>query len=606
MANSLAQMVKPVNRFTPVGTLHTDEYQLTVSQLYFRPGRHNKWAQFHHFFRSYPGCVPLGAGYCINTRLERLLDCMRGARFRDEAVENLRSPRRPAGERIFADDFLNWLRAYGTFDAAATRTFPEVRTVHPAVPLAVTHDPLAVAQTRATPLLNHVSRQTFIATKAARKRESSRGQPVVEIGVRRDRERGANPGARAALASGADFTSNVGISHMLGHPPKATYAHSMAQASMTLGEGDLGAFRAYADVFSDGCLLLVDTIDALECDLPNAITVFEELRRESHVPPGVRLNTDDLAHLSVRAATVLDKTSFPDSRVVLSNRLDEPVALQIMTRTRVKALRCGSDVAGITSRLISGVGARPVTSEGSPGPNGLYKLVAVHDGGTWLPAIKNSVTPTKTRNPCDKYASHLLDRSHRVTAGPPGIADENQRETALRLLRHTTEHIAYEVRRAVDTSETEPAREDVLAAGSLVCNLPASAGHRRDSRATPNRLEKTGSKGQTSQQPTYLSRLTIRATMESPARSDRVCRTAPAMRPTRDVVPVRSSPPRLHIHPVNRSALRFFTIAACDLLRLSLNNSPTPSSLRQTRVATPKPEGASPATDVYPDGLSSL
>ena len=107
---------------------------------------------------------------------------------------------------------------------------------------------------------------------------------MLEFGLRRAQGHGANAGARAALIGGADFTSNVGVSSILALPPKGTHAHSMVQLFMTLGMGELGAFRAYADVYPDDCLLLVDTVDTLESGVPNAITVFEELRRKGHKP----------------------------------------------------------------------------------------------------------------------------------------------------------------------------------------------------------------------------------------------------------------------------------------------------------------------------------
>src|SRR5690606_2981312 len=113
-----------------------------------------------------------------------------------------------------------------------------------------------------------------------------------------------------------------GISAVLGFEPKGTHAHSMVQAFMALGEGELGAFRAYAEVFPDDCLLLVDTINTLESGVPNAITVFEELRSKGHKPVGIRLDSGDLAYLSIQAARQLDEAGFPDTAIVLSNQMD--------------------------------------------------------------------------------------------------------------------------------------------------------------------------------------------------------------------------------------------------------------------------------------------
>ncbi|HUV90700.1 MAG TPA: nicotinate phosphoribosyltransferase, partial [Anaerolineae bacterium] len=263
------------DRLTAEGILFTDQYQLTMAQLYYRMGLHEKRAQFDHFFRTYPDYGAHQAGYCINAGLAWLLDWMQEAHFRDEDLAYLRGQTSRTGGRLFHDDFLAWLRQHGTFDGITLQAIPEGRVVHPTVPLTSVQGPLVMAQILETPLLNHLNYPTLIATKAARIHESGRGRLLLEFGLRRAQEKGANAGARAALIGGADFTSNVGISHVLGYPPKGTHAHSMVQVFMALGEGELAAFRAYAGVYPDECLLLVDTIDTLESGVPNAIRVFE-------------------------------------------------------------------------------------------------------------------------------------------------------------------------------------------------------------------------------------------------------------------------------------------------------------------------------------------
>jgi nicotinate phosphoribosyltransferase len=204
----------------------------------------------------------------------------------------------------------DWLRRYGNFEALTLRAIPEGRVVHPHVPLTTVQGPLALAQILETPLLNKLNYTTLIATKAARVSQAGRGRPLLEFGMRRGHERGVNAGARAALIGGADFTSNVGASAALNFPPKGTHAHSMVQLFMALGEGELGAFEAYADVYPDDCLLLVDTVDTLNSGLPNAIKVFEKLRQKGHKPVGIRLDSGDLAYLAVQAARMLDKAGF--------------------------------------------------------------------------------------------------------------------------------------------------------------------------------------------------------------------------------------------------------------------------------------------------------
>jgi nicotinate phosphoribosyltransferase len=477
------------DRLTAEGILFTDQYQLTMAQLYYRMGLHDKHAQFDHFFRSYPDYGSHQAGYCVNAGLAWLLDWMQEAHFRDEDLEHLRGQTSRTGERLFHDDFLAWLRQHGTFDGITLQAIPEGRVVHPTVPLTVVQGPLVMAQILETPLLNHLNYPTLIATKAARIHESGQGRPLLEFGLRRAQEKGANAGARAALIGGADFTSNVGISHVLGYPPKGTHAHSMVQVFMALGEGELAAFRAYADVYPDECLLLVDTIDTLGSGVPNAIRVFEELRRKGREPMGIRLDSGDLAHLSIQAAKMLDDAGFPDTSIVLSNQLDELVIWQIITQIEREAPRYGVDPDRLVNRLVYGVGTQLITSQGDSALDGVYKLVAVWGQGGWVPALKVSDTPAKTINPGHKLAWRVYDRRGKATADLLSLDDEDPRHMERILLHHPTEHTTYRALEQEDISEVEPLLVDVLKDGRLVYDLPTIEDMRARRRADVERLD---------------------------------------------------------------------------------------------------------------------
>ncbi len=481
--------MKSSERSTAEGILFTDEYQLTMAQLYFRMGLHEKQAQFDHFFRSYPDYGLHQAGYCINAGLAWLLDWMQTAHFRRQDVDYLRAQTGQTGERLFADDFLAWLGANGTFESITLRATPEGRVVHPNVPLTVVQGPLAMAQILETPLLNHLNYQTLIATKAARIHDSGRGQLLLEFGLRRAQGKAANAGVRAALIGGADFSSNVGISHVLGYPPKGTHAHSMVQIFMALGEGELGAFQAYADVYPDDCLLLVDTIDTLESGIPNAIKVFEDLRRRGHQPVGIRLDSGDLAYLSIQAAKLLDQAGFPDTSIVLSNQLDELVIWQIITQIQEEAPRYGVDADHLIGRLVYGVGTRLITSQGAAALDGVYKLVAVRDGGDWVPAIKISETPSKTLNPGHKHVWRLYDQRGKATVDLLTLDDEDPREMEQIRLQHPTQHTKYRVLDRDQVSEIEPLLVDVLRDGELVYETPLIDAMRQTRQADLERLD---------------------------------------------------------------------------------------------------------------------
>lgn len=471
------------------GILFTDMYQLTMAQLYYRMGVHEKRVQFDHYFRSYPDYGTHKAGYCINAGLEWLLDWMKSVSFNDVEIEFLSGQTGRAGARLFDRDFLSWLRANGDFSALDLCAIPEGRVVHPNVPLTVVQGPLIMAQILETPLLNQLNYQILIATKAARIREIGRGQLMMEFGMRRAQDRGANAGARAALIGGADFSSNVGVSAVLGYPPKGTHAHSMVQLFMAMGMTELDAFRAYADNYPDDCLLLVDTIDTLESGVPNAIRVFEELRRKGHQPMGVRLDSGDLAFLSIQVARMLDEAGFRDVSIVLSNNLDELVIWQIITQIMEEAPRYGVDPDHLIGRLVYGVGTRLITSWGEPALGGVYKLVSVEHGGVWVPAIKVSDSRAKTPNPGDKKAWRVYDRRGKATADLLSLKDEDPRAGDPLMLRHPASYTKYRYLEQEEISEIEPLHVQVLQGGRLVYDLPDIEAMRNRRRADVERLD---------------------------------------------------------------------------------------------------------------------
>jgi nicotinate phosphoribosyltransferase len=312
---------------------------------------------------------------------------------------------------------------------------------------------------------------------------------MLEFGLRRAHGKGGNAGARAALIGGADFTSNVGMSAMLGYPPKGTHAHSMVQFFLSMGMSELDAFRAYADVYPDDCLLLVDTINTLESGIPNAIRVFEELRQKGHKPIGVRLDSGDLAYLSLQASKMLDEAGFTDVSIVLSNNLDELVIWQIVTQITQEAPRYEVDAEKLIQRLVYGVGTRLITSWGEPALGGVYKLVAVYDQDHWLPAIKISESLSKTPNPGNKRVWRLYDRRGRATADLIGLSDEDPHQMDCVTLHHPTDHTKYRRLPADEIAEIEPLLVEVLHQGKLKFDLPDIESMRSQRRADVERLD---------------------------------------------------------------------------------------------------------------------
>ena len=474
--------MRPSVRARAEGFLLTDHYHLTSAQLYFRMGLHERQAQFDHFFRSYPNYGEHQAGYCIAAGLEWLLDWMERCRAGPEDLAYLGSVTGAAGERLFDDDFLAWLGANGNFSGISIRAVPEGRVVHPDVPMTVVQGPLAMAQILETPLLNHLNYQTLIATKAARVHSAGRGRPLLEFGLRRAPDRGASAGARAAIIGGADATSNVGMSRALGCPPRGTHAHSLVQVFMALGEGELGAFRAFAEVYPDDCLLLVDTVDTLESGIPNAIRAFEELRRRGHRPLGIRLDSGDLAYLAIQAAAMLDAAGFDDTTIVLSSGLDELKIWQILTQIEEEAPQYGVDADRLISRLTYGVGTQLLTS-GSPALDGVYKAVALYEEGRWRPMLKVSEAPRKTPNPGDKGVWRVYDRRRQATADVLALAGEELPAMERLTLHHPVRRgVTRELERQ-EISAIEPLLVEVLEQGERVLP-PQTLAEMRDRRRT--------------------------------------------------------------------------------------------------------------------------
>lgn len=449
----------------PHGILFTDFYQLTMAQLYFRAGLHERPVQFDYFFRKYPDYGGHQAGYCIFAGTASLLDWMNRTACTPEDIAALKKQKGVTGERFFHDDFLAWFKDAGRFDSLTIEAVPEGRAVHPDLPLAVVRGPMPIAQILESALLNHLNYQTLIATKASRIAEAAGDQSVIDFGMRRGHGMAVNQAARAALIGGAAFSSNTGASCSLGYPPKGTHAHSMVQAFMALGQSELDAFRAYADLYPDDCILLVDTINTLESGVPNAIRVFEELKNKGHAPRGIRLDSGDLAYLSIQAHKILNEAGFPDVKIVLSNQLDEIVISEIRRQIRSEAGSEGINADELISRLVYGVGTSLITSKGFSALDGVYKLTAVQEDGNWRPAVKLSESASKIPNPGMKKLWRIYDKRGKAVGDMISLADEDPRNAETLILHHPVKAESHRTLKRSEIKAVEPLWERVYEKG---------------------------------------------------------------------------------------------------------------------------------------------
>lgn len=362
----------------------TDLYQLTMMYGYFKHGMAGNEGVFDVFFRPKSNIT-----YAIAAGLQSVIDYINNLHFGAEDLAYLRSL------DLFDEPFLAYLselRFTGEIYAV-----PEGTVVFPYEPLVRVRAPILQAQLIETALLTFVNHQTLIATKASRVCYAAGGGAVLEFGLRR--AQGADAGiygARAAVIGGCSSTSNVLAGEMFGIGVSGTHAHSWVMSF----PDELSAFRAYADTFPKACLLLVDTYDTLRSGVPNAITVFRELRERGYEPMGIRLDSGDLAYLSKRARVMLDEAGFPQAKICASSDLDENVIRDL------KMQGCRIDTWGVGTRLI--------TSEDNPALGGVYKMAAEVVDGRMVPKIKLSDNPAKVTNPGYKKLFRLY--------GPDGMA----------------------------------------------------------------------------------------------------------------------------------------------------------------------------------------
>ncbi|MFY9587243.1 MAG: nicotinate phosphoribosyltransferase [Actinomycetota bacterium] len=287
-------------------SLLTDLYQLTMLQSYWRRGM-NEPATFDLFVRH----LPANRRFLVSCGLERALEYLSDLRFDEDSVAYLRSLER------FEEGFLGWLGAFRfTGDVSAT---PEGEVAFAGEPLLRVTAPLPEAQLVETFLLNAVLYATGVASKAARVVIAARGRDVVDFSARRDHGvDAALTAARAAYVAGVAGTSNVLAGKRFGIPVVGTMAHSYVMAF----DDEESAFRAYAEEFPDGAILLVDTYDT-EQGLRRAAEVGREMATRGAMLRGVRLDSGDVIALARMARSILDEAGLTDTRILVSGDLNE-------------------------------------------------------------------------------------------------------------------------------------------------------------------------------------------------------------------------------------------------------------------------------------------
>ncbi len=362
-------------------TMLCDFYQLTMGNGYFKTKHAGRTAYFDLFFRK----VPDGGGYAVCAGLEQVIEYIENLRFSGGDIDYLRS------KGIFSEEFLEYLRGF-KFEGDIFAV-PEGTPVFPNEPLITVRAPSIQAQLIETMLLLLVNHQSLIATKASRIVRAAQGRTISEFGSRRAQGTAAAIlGARAAYIGGCTGTACVIADELYGVPATGTMAHSWVQ----MFDSELEAFEEYCRVYPHGAVLLVDTYNVLKSGVPNAIKAFDNILKPLGARPvGIRLDSGDIAYLSIEARKMLDAAGYPDCKIVASNSLDEHIITDLINQ--------GAKVDSF------GVGERLITASSEPVFGGVYKLCATEENGVITPKIKISENVIKITNPHYKKLYRIFD-----------------------------------------------------------------------------------------------------------------------------------------------------------------------------------------------------
>jgi len=356
--------------------LFTDLYQLTMAYGYWKTGTLEQKAVFNLFFRK----NPFSGGFTVACGLEYVVDYLKNFKVDDSDIAYLQTLEGNDGKPLFETGFLDYLRQM-KFECDI-EAIPEGNVAFPYEPIIRVKGPLYQCQLLETPLLNIVNFQTLIATKSARVFLAAHGDPVLEFGMRRAHGiDGSLAASRAAYIGGCQATSNVLAGKLFNIPVKGTHAHSWVMSF----DSEQAAFEAYAEAMPNNTIFLVDTYNTLE-GVRRAIETGKKLRQAGYDMSGIRLDSGDLAYLSIEARKMLDAAGFEKAKIVASNDLDENIINSLKTEQEARI-----DVWGVGTKL--------ATAYDQPALGGVYKLSAIERNGKWEHKVKISEQAIKVSNP---------------------------------------------------------------------------------------------------------------------------------------------------------------------------------------------------------------
>ena len=363
-------------------TMLMDLYELTMANGIFNSELCDTVTYFDMFFRR----IPDDGGYAVMAGLEQLIEYMNDLHFDESDIEYLK------GLNLFCDEFIDYLRDFKfTCDVWSV---PEGTVIFPREPIITVKGPAMQALMLETMVLLTINHQSLIATKANRIVRAAGGRPVMEFGARRAHGYdAANYGARAAVIGGCAGTSCLMTAKDFGVKASGTMAHSWVQ----MFPDEYTAFKKYAEMYPDSCMLLVDTYNVIKSGIPNAVRVFDEvLKPLGKRPLGIRIDSGDITYITKRARKMLDDAGYSDCKICISNSLDEYLIRDMIFQ--------GAQVDSY------GVGERLITASSEAVFGGVYKLSAVEKDGRIVPKIKISENAAKITLPGVKIPWRLYDK----------------------------------------------------------------------------------------------------------------------------------------------------------------------------------------------------
>ncbi|XP_074557212.1 nicotinate phosphoribosyltransferase 2-like [Curcuma longa] len=461
---SMAKAAAPIRAATnPMVTpLLTDLYQFTMAYAYWKAGKHLERAVFDLYFRK----NPFGGEYTVFAGLEECIRLIANFHFKEEDISFMRSVM-PNCE----DEFFEYLTKIDCSDVEVY-AIPEGSVVFPKVPLIRIEGPVAVVQLLETPFVNLVNYASLVATNAARHRfVAGKDKMLMEFGLRR--AQGPDGGISASkycYIGGFDATSNVAAGNLFGIPLRGTHSHAFVSSYMSPDEivvksllshdgsstcmnfltlvrtwlrklqssesfrgvfgetnqSELAAFTSYALAFPYNFLALVDTYDVMRSGIPNFCAVALALYDLGYTASGIRLDSGDLAYLSIEARNFFrsvekefNKSGFGKMAITASNDLNEET-LDALNKQ-------GHEIDAF------GIGTHLVTCYSQAALGCVFKLVEIKD----QPRIKLSEDVTKVSIPCKKRCFRLYGKEGYALVDIMTGEDETPPKVGQRLLcRH--------------------------------------------------------------------------------------------------------------------------------------------------------------------------